>query len=164
MIWLLAGAFLVVAFLLAMGRTSAAASSDRPSARRPRSPPADWPINSEGLPVITGQGAYSYDVVGESHYQQHLDRIAGGKKEHTHFLPVAAVLVMEDDNPTDPKAVRVDIDGEPVGYLSRDDARNFRQRLKRRHLAARVVACDAVITGGYRNGTRESHFGVRLDL
>ena len=41
-----------------------------------------------------------------------------------------AVLVLDDDNPYDNKAVRVEIDGYLVGHLSRENARQYRKKLK----------------------------------
>lgn len=48
--------------------------------------------------------------------------------EHEEFEveTVEAQLVLDDDNPYDPKAVRIDIRGETVGHLSRELARDYR--------------------------------------
>lgn len=102
---------------------------------------------------------YPTGVVGESHYQPALSRIAGGKQPDGHHMPVTARLVPEDDNPHDPEAVAVFIHGACVGYLSRRDARAFRAR----HPGTdRSVTCPAVITGGWKDGRSEGHFGVRV--
>jgi hypothetical protein len=70
------------------------------------------------------------------------------------------VLVVESSNPYDRNAVRVDINGLQVGYLPRDDAKAFRERLAREHLTATSYPCEAMIVGGWEGG----HFGVRLAL
>lgn len=55
---------------------------------------------------------------------------------------MTAYLIPEDDNPHDPKAVRVEVDGHKVGYLSRTNARRFRKRCKG------PMDCPATIVGG----------------
>ena len=73
---------------------------------------------------INGDGRYAFEIVGESHYQDALDEIAGGKVEGgSHELNVMATLGTMNDNPHDPMAVMVAIDGKCVGYLSRANAR-----------------------------------------
>lgn len=111
-------------------------------------------------------GDYEQEIVGESRYQAALDRIAGGKIEEGHELEVTAELILDDGNPHDDKAVRVDIDGATVGYLSRRDARSYRRRLQA-HKAPRkvILECPAIIVGGWRRaGGDEGHYGVRLDM
>jgi len=62
------------------------------------------------------------NVVGESNYQPAIRKACGWKPgTDTHF-DCFAELVPEPTNPYDPNAVRVDIDGACVGYLSRADA------------------------------------------
>ena len=72
---------------------------------------------------------------------------------------------MENSNPYDALAVRVDILGNTVGYLSRDYARRFRRWLKRNGHRAKCAHCQANVRGGwYRGANDEGHFGVFLDL
>lgn len=62
------------------------------------------------------------NVVGESNYQPAIREACGWKPgTDTHF-ECFAELVPEPTNRYDPNAVRVDIDGACVGYLSREDA------------------------------------------
>lgn len=105
---------------------------------------------------ITG----GYEVVGESKYQETLDRIAGGKTRDGHELAVDARLVLEDENPYDNKAVMVCIDGETVGYLSRAAARRLRAAAPPN---TTVFACRAKIVGGWKRGRDSGHYGVELD-
>jgi hypothetical protein len=79
-------------------------------------------------------------AVGESHYQTAL-RAARGDRPSPARCDVA--LVPEDDNEFDAKAVRVDVAGECVGYLSRSHAVLYR----RRH-ASRSVSCRGLLCGG----------------
>lgn len=111
--------------------------------------------NRRPVAKLGGTGRFDLEVVGESHYQPALRAIAGrGEVRHQ----CTAHLVMDDDNPYDAKAVRVDIEGKPVGHLSRDDARAYRRQL-RKH-GDLVGRCDALICGGGPGRM----LGVWLDL
>lgn len=78
---------------------------------------------------------------------------------------VEAVLVHENDNPYDNKAIRIDIQGMTVGYLSRKDARQYRKKLKEAGHPGITAKCFALIVGGWDRGPENrGHFGVRLDL
>lgn len=110
-------------------------------------------------------GDFDFDIVGESNYQPALATLAGTHGERSPDKEYQAALVPEDDNRYDDKAVRVDINGRTVGYLSKDDARSFRRRLGAKRLTGQTTHCAAVIVGGYRmkNGERAS-YGVKLDI
>lgn len=114
--------------------------------------------------VVQGTGAFEVETVGESHFQEHLDRVAGGKTPEGHQLEVEAVLVLEDENPADPKAVRVDVAGLTVGYLSRANARQYRKQLDRQGCSGMNLACTALIVGGWQREGDAGYYGVRLDL
>ena len=104
-------------------------------------------------------------MVGESHYQDALDSIAGGKNEEGHRLEKDALLVHDDKNPHDSKAVAVSIEGEIVGYLDRKLARQFRARMKEAGVEGYPAVCQALIIGGWDDGDGgEGQYGVRLDL
>jgi len=116
---------------------------------------------------VQGPGRYEQEVVGESQYQKALKAISGGYAESgaAHRKQVHALLILEDDNPHDPKAVRVEINGCDVGYLNRDDARKYRRRLKSVGKPRLTIKCDAVIVGGWNRGIFDKgYFGVYLDL
>lgn len=114
---------------------------------------------------LPGPGTYEFDIVGESHYQQALEAICGGRTEESASYKTEAVLYLEDSNPHDNMAVRVDIGGETVGYLSRSDARSYRKQLKQLGHERLVCKCDATIVGGWRRSrTDQGSFGVKLDL
>src|SRR5947207_8334420 len=72
---------------------------------------------------LEGSGAFTLAIVGESHYQQALEQICGPRSDEGEDRRVEAGLVLEDGNPYDALAVRVDIQGLTVGYLSREHAR-----------------------------------------
>jgi hypothetical protein len=74
-------------------------------------------------------GDFDIDIVGESHYQLALERIAGGKHRDSAQFECTATLVLEDSNPHDGNAVRIDIAGQTVGYFPRNDAKAYRRVL-----------------------------------
>jgi len=126
----------------------------------------DWvgrrPATAEWL---DGNGSFSLEVVGESNYQRNLERVCGGRTRECQDRIMTAMLVLEDDNPHDAKAVCVTIDGWTVGYLSRDKARAFRARLRRERIRGYEFPCKANVRGGWDRGDGDwGYFGVWLDV
>ena len=120
-------------------------------------------VRTEGS--IQGPGDFACEVVGESKYQHHLERIAGGRTEEGADLRKQAVLALEDDNPHDKNAVCVRIDGLRVGYLPRPMAKMYRKRLAEQNAPIGHYLCEALIVGGWDRGRGDrGHLGVRLDL
>lgn len=115
--------------------------------------------------TIKGRGDFECQVVGESHYQRALEQIAGKRTDESAELACTAHLIPEPENKHDRNAIRVDIAGLTVGYLSRDDAEELGERLRAQGLHGKVVAANALIVGGWDRGGRDvGHFGVRLDI
>jgi len=110
---------------------------------------------------IRGDGSYSVEVVGESFYRAHFQRICGDKAGTEAELFADAELVLEDDNPHDKKAVSIHVNGLKVGHLSRDMARNVRKALASDGISghARYACGCRVYCGG-----EEQLFSVSLDL
>ncbi len=114
---------------------------------------------------LPGPGTFEIDIVGESNYQSALEAICGGRTVESAQHTTEAVLYLEDSNPHDNQAVRVDIAGRTVGYLSRRTARAYRKQLKKLGQPRTVFKCDAMVVGGWdRSPTNQGHFGVVLDL
>jgi len=112
---------------------------------------------------LEGPGTYSIEVVGESHYQEALENICDGRTEDSAEKYCQAALVLEDWNTHDDKAVRVDIERQTVGYLTREVAREYRKRLREAGHPDLVGVCGAVIRGGWdRGGEDRGHFGFGL--
>lgn len=112
---------------------------------------------------ITGPGHFRGAIVGESHYQQALEAAAGSRSQRRR-VQVEAALVPEDDNPHDPQAIRIEIGGRRVGYLSRDDARAWRRYLAGQGQAGARALCQAEISGGGQGRDGLKYLGVWLDL
>lgn len=110
-------------------------------------------------------GAFAFEIVGESHYQAALAKITGGISRDGCDYETIASIVLENDNPHDSQAVRVDIEGHTVGYFAREDARAYRKRLAETGHPSSIGTCKAVIRGGWDRGNGdEGMFGVKLDL
>lgn len=106
-------------------------------------------------------------IVGESHYQPALHRLANGVAVGNDFgqhLQVIAILVPEPENPHDHNAVRVDVATDTgtatVGYLSRHDAPTYQAALLALKNEGYTGTCPGRITGGGRGRS----YGMYLHL
>lgn len=123
------------------------------------------PANVKVAEVTNTPGTFEWNVVGEGHYQDALALITGGKTEEGHNMLIDALLVPEDDNPHDPLAYCVRIKGHRVGYMSREDARTLREKVKDTNLDGVWLKVPAMIRGGWRHSPEDQGmFGVVFDL
>ncbi|MDL1909738.1 hypothetical protein FBQ81_03445 [Chloroflexi bacterium CFX6] len=100
---------------------------------------------------------YSQQVVGESHYQAALERIA---EDYPRRFVDSVDLYLEDDNRYDSNAVAVAVEGETVGYLPKDDAIKYRQHIEELGYPNAIGTCAGKLIGG---GEGRS-YGFMLDL
>ena len=118
----------------------------------------------EPVHLARGDG-YTFEAAGESHRQEVLDAICGGKCEEGHNLEVTAQLLLIEGNPYDPNAVGVFVNSQLVGYVPRHVAPHMRAEILRLSPDERPVTCDAQIVGGWDRGHgAEGHYGIRLSL
>lgn len=105
-------------------------------------------------------------VVGESFYQDALEALGGARTERgVERRNHQAALMPEPENPKDPKAIAVLIEGRLVGYLSREDAREYRPVLNLVESMDLGVGCHASLTGGWDRGSGDrGAIGVVLHL
>jgi hypothetical protein len=102
-------------------------------------------------------------IVGESHYQDELARIAGPKQPGGVHLETTAVLLPEPENPFDANAIAVHVlGGGKVGYLSREDAVDYGPLVRRNTRSDAVAACEAIILGA--DATRQTQYCVWLHI
>ncbi|NBH01656.1 HIRAN domain-containing protein [Amycolatopsis sp. SID8362] len=106
------------------------------------------------------------NVVGESHYQEALAVVAGGRTCGATFdehIPVVAVLVPEPENPWDENAVRVDVlmgnRSLKVGYLSAGWAEDYQPELLELRAEGALGTCPARVTGG-----GDKYYGIYLHV
>jgi hypothetical protein len=123
--------------------------------RRPIAPPVAPPHRPPAAPALgllptrlSSDGRLS--VVGESHYQAALHSAVGGRNAYgwDNAVAVRAVLVPEPGNKYDRNAVRVDVNGRPVGYLAREDAIRYQPPLLDLQEQGRSGWCPAFISSG----------------
>lgn len=92
-------------------------------------------------PVVL-EGDVLIRVVGTSHYQDALLELSGRAADEEIRVEKIAIFVPEPDNPHDPNAIAVRIDGRLVGYLSRDENRRWLDVV-----TGNEVGCEAMIAG-----------------
>ncbi len=130
----------------------------------PRTPPTEA-AHVGTVEATLYPGHETLEVVGESHYQEALWRIVGGRNPDPVRHETHAVLVPDPSNRYDPNAIEVRVDGTLVGYLSRDDAAAYRPGVLRLMETSTngLVALPGVIVGGGPRPDGIGHLGVFLD-
>lgn len=127
-----------------------------------RTAPSESSASSDGAEpdevFLRGNGQFDLEVKGESHYQTEI-RAALKANQHERFTE--AVLIPEDNNRYDRNAVRIEIHGQMVGYLSREAAPIYREQLRLAGKPGIVTTCRAKIVGGTAD---KPSFGVLLDV
>lgn len=108
-------------------------------------------------------GDVQVDVVGEADYQAVLERLAGGRSKAGVIKNVIALLSREPGHPHDKDAVRVDVDGETVGYVEKWNAKDIQPLLQKLEKAGRPAWVRGSIVGGWEDDHGDSAFRVRLD-
>ncbi len=102
-------------------------------------------------------------IVGESHYQETLESIAGPKDAEPHWRPVEIQLKREPTNPYDPNAVQCLIDGKLVGYIDREDTLHLQDLLRRCEEQGQKTTVPGCIVGGWKHEDGdEGSFGVSM--
>jgi hypothetical protein len=114
---------------------------------------------SQAKEFSPGRG-WTIEIVGELQFQADLQKQYRRHGGAEHDVKADATLIPEENNKHDVSAVRVEIGGRPVGYLSRERAPQYRSAV-----GAVSGRCGAKIVGGFilEDGTR-AHFGVKLNI
>ena len=109
-------------------------------------------------------GDLYFPVMSQSNYNtmaievsKELKKIAGPKEEESKFFECYAKVSSEPFNQYDKNAVKVEINGLLVGYLSKSEAAK---------LAGKVVNKNvpAVIDGGWKDEESTGSYGVKLAI
>jgi hypothetical protein len=103
------------------------------------------------------------DVVGESYRQEALGRVAGPKQHDGVRRRVGVALRCEPDNPHDCNAVRVEVMGQHVGYIGRDQAEMLGPAMQSKCRGA-VEAVGVIVGGWDRGGDDTGSYGIRVWL
>lgn len=114
-------------------------------------------VNETNINPALSNASYIYNIVGEQSYQNNLKKIAGPKEEESKFFECYAKVSSEPFNQYDKNAIKVEINGLLVGYLSRGEAAK---------LAGKVVnkTVPAVIDGGWKDEESTGSYGVKLAI
>lgn len=137
----------------------------RPTSHSGKEPDERVALMPTCLPAAE-QGRSPVAAVGESHYQPALAEICERSDGEAILFECEALLVPEFDNPHDENAVRVEIRGRTVAYLSRPDAIAYRPIIVALREAGFAAVCRALIVGRDRNDpeTQTLNLGVCLDI
>lgn len=121
---------------------------------------------TQEVAVLRAADEFAVNVAGESFYPESFAALCGSRSTESVNIEKRARLMLQDDNPHDKLAVRVTIDGYPVGHLSREHARAFRRAVRYGELSKyEVFECAAIICGGWDRGDGNAgNYGVRLAL
>lgn len=134
--------------------------------------------------MLTGNGQFLVDIVGESYHQSALRQIAGPKEPVGKSLECLAAIQPEANNKYDANAVAIYLlphglgNGVLVGHFSRADAKSYRRLFAEAGIDLdSLILCRAIIVGGWKDEPDdlfdddddddepfEGLFGVRLDI
>lgn len=113
--------------------------------------------------AVRSKGEPTYDLVGEAHWQHHIEPVIGKRFEDGVYWHVLGQICFDENNPADPNAVVVLIDGKPVGWIPRTDCKQFRQQIIAQNRDAKPIVCKAMIHGGFRKDDGSwASYGVRI--
>ena len=125
----------------------------------------EQPSGKQEVAMLMGAGNFELRIVGEAHYQAALEVLCGPRLPKGVNQFETARLILEDKNPHDKNAVRVEIRRKQVGYLSREAAIRYREQLKAQGRPNANGQCQAVIRGGWVSSDgRKGSYLVWLDL
>ncbi|MDQ1700608.1 MAG: hypothetical protein QOG34_2471 [Frankiaceae bacterium] len=96
------------------------------------------------------------DIVGESFHEDYIRQIRSRYADREFEI----VLVPEPNNPYDPNAVAIHVDGGIVGHLARDMAASWQPRVLAAAAEGFVVAGTAAIFGGTQDKPNLGVFGA----
>lgn len=114
-------------------------------------------------PLILG-GREPLEVVGASQHQDALRRCVAEGQEGSGCRNVQAVLVPEQTDPNDGKAIQVQIDGKVVGHLAQKDAAVYLPGLLALiELHGRPIGLRGVVAGGVPGPNSVGTLDVTLD-
>ena len=126
-----------------------------------RDRPTGGPVQAEAILFHDDDCTEIVAAVGEASYQSALIAICGSKRWERVAFDCIAALVPEPNNPHDPNAIAVQVEGRLVGYLSRADARAYRRLVD--DAKPQLIACRARIAGR-EEGSETPNLGIFLRL
>jgi hypothetical protein len=137
-------------------------SSERPDFIRQASE-SRFVGDGSGLSIVSkvDDSDYSYDVVGESFQRDHLTALI---RAHNAFesgeIYSTAVLELEPNNPFDPNAVKVVVEGTQVVYIPKFDSPAVTEMVKKSGMSSYEVP----VRIGWNTNSPSPLIGVKLAL
>jgi hypothetical protein len=126
-------------------------------ARGTRDNAAEQVQAEEGEPQLV-----EIEVHGESFHQDMLEALAGPKGPDGKHVLEGVTLRCEPDNPHDPNAVRVEVMGQLLGYVAREQAAVVSRGMQQ--ACGGVLEERGLIVGGWRDERSEGSYGIRVWL
>lgn len=105
-------------------------------------------------------GLVEFEVHGESYRQDALAALAGPKRADGKQVLVGVTLRCEPDNTYDVNAVRVEVMGQLVGYIGRDQAVMVSPAMQQ--ACGGALEARGLIVGGWRDSDSEGSYGIRV--
>ena len=125
----------------------------------------EQPSDKQEVVTLMGMGNFEIRILGEAYYQTALEALCGPRVPRGVSRFETAWLLLEDINPHNRNAVRVEIRRKTVGYLSREAAIRYREHLRAQGRPNANGQCQAVIRGGWESSDgRKGDYLVWLDL
>jgi hypothetical protein len=124
------------------------------------SKPSKQPPVKKEIVFLLGTAKFDLEIAGEEHYQAALEAICGPRAPKGVNRFETAWLMLEETN-----AVRIEIRGKQVGYLSPEAAIQYRRQLIEKGKPGANGQCQAVIKGGWISSDgRKGPYSVWLDI
>ena len=115
---------------------------------------------------LSGDDSYGMEITREGDYQAALEDLCGSRLPQgvSHF-ETAWLVVNDNRTGSNNNAVRVEIRGRQVGYLSLEDTIQYRRYLSTKGMPKAHGQCRAVIKGGWVNSDGgKGPYYVALDI
>jgi hypothetical protein len=115
---------------------------------------------------LSGDGSYAMDITGEGDHQAALEDLCGPRlPQGVNQLETAWLVVNDNRTDSNKNAVRVEIRGGLVGFLSLEDTIRYRRYLNAKGMPKAQGQCRAVIKGGWvdSDGGKGPYY-VALDI
>jgi len=119
------------------------------------------------VPIWKPTAEYAVKTVLTSRFRDSLDEVTKNRRDKTSLIFTLVILYPDKDNAVDPNAMLVTTQQAPpklLGYLPREQAALYRQRMAEAGYDHMVSACEAVLSGGLVTTDRIYDYVLELDL
>ncbi|PZT39426.1 hypothetical protein A7X97_07385 [Stenotrophomonas sepilia] len=119
------------------------------------------------VPIWKPVAKYAVKAALTSRFREELDEVANNRKGSTSRIFTLVVLYPDNTNTADQNAVAVMTQQAPprmLGYLPREVAAEYRQRMAQAGYEHMVSACEAVLSGGLVTTDKVYDYILEVDL